>query len=68
MAYAVSWLPHTIKTQVQFQASPCEIYGAQSSIGKGFSLLSMAFHLYVSFYNAPHLFIHLSLTLHNLNK
>jgi hypothetical protein len=67
MAYSVSWLPHTIKAHVHFQASPCGTYGAQSSIGWGFSL-SMAFHLYVSFSDAPHSFIHLSPTLNNMNK
>jgi len=67
MAYTVIWLPHTIKAQVHFQVSPCGTCGAQSSIGRGFSL-STAFHLYVSFYNAPRSFIHLSPTLNNVSK
>jgi hypothetical protein len=51
-------------TLIQFQVSPREICGGPSATGTGLSPTTSVFPFQYHSTNAPHLVIHLSLTLH----
>lgn len=66
MTAVFSHQPPTPEAQVQSQASPCGMWGAQSGSRKGFSLTTLVLPCQCHSISAPNSFTHFSLTLHNL--
>jgi hypothetical protein len=66
MAHVVSCQPLTMGAQVEFQARPCGIHGAQRRTWTGFSPSTSVFPCQYHSTIGPYSFIHLPYTLYNV--